>query len=249
MSAPAKPRKAQDDQGDKEQRNARKIAWISGILTFAGTLITAGSAVAVAVITSPDTVRDVVGDRIAVTHTATATATVTATVTVSPPAPSPQASATDVATGASAATSLTRPDAVDVEGCGPPGGFTNDWLDRSVALAGSDEQFNAITCRVEKSGAVTGYIDYVVPQNATTFTAKVGIDRASPNTSARVRFSVVDLSDNVLAQQVATYTNAASITARVSGVPRIRLKMTVAKSSDVSGSNFFRSAWINPAFG
>lgn len=53
MSAPAKPRKAQDDQGDKERTNARKIAWISGILTFAGTLITAGSAVAVAVITSP----------------------------------------------------------------------------------------------------------------------------------------------------------------------------------------------------
>ncbi|NJP28882.1 MULTISPECIES: NPCBM/NEW2 domain-containing protein [Microbispora] len=247
MSAPAKPRKAQDDQGDKERTNARKIAWISGILTFAGTLITAGSAVAVAVITSPDTVRDVVGDRIAVTHTATAT--VTATVTVSPPPPSSQVNATDVATGANAATSLARPDAVDVEGCGPPGGFTNDWLDRSVALAGSDEQFNAITCRVEKSGAVTGYIDYVVPQNATTFTAKAGIDRASPNTSARVRFSVVDLSDNVLAQQVATYTNAASITARVSGVPRIRLKMTVVKSSGVSGSNFFRSAWINPAFG
>ncbi|MFI7042570.1 NPCBM/NEW2 domain-containing protein [Microbispora rosea] len=249
MSAPAKPRKAQDDQGDKERRNARRIAWISGILTFAGTLITAGSAVAVAVITAPDTVRDVVGDRIGVTHTATATATVTTTVTAGPAAPSPQASAADATTGGTAATSLTRPAAVDVDGCGPPGGFSNDWLDRSVTLAGSDEQFNAMTCRVESSGAVAGYLDYVVPQNATTFTAKVGIDRASPNTSARVRFSVVDLDDNVLAQQVATYTNAPGITARVSGVPRIRLKMTVVKSSGVSGSNYFRSAWINPSFG
>ncbi|MEU6431507.1 NPCBM/NEW2 domain-containing protein [Microbispora sp. NPDC046973] len=167
MSAPAQPRKAQDDQGDRERKNAL----------------------------------------------------------------------------------LTRSNAVAVERCGPPGGFTDDWLDRSVALAGSDEQFTAMTCRVESAGAVTGYLDYVVPQNATTFTAKVGIDRMSPNTSARVRFSVVDVDDNVVAQQAATYTSAPDITARVSGVPRIRLKMTVVKSGGVSSSNYFRSAWINPSFG
>ncbi|WP_346229636.1 NPCBM/NEW2 domain-containing protein [Microbispora maris] len=218
---------------------------ITGIWACVGTLITAASAVTVAVINAPEAVRNVVGENIAVTHTATATATVTATVTATATA---GAGATPTPADSGTTTHLTRGDAVGVAGCRTPDGYGNDWGDHSVAVAGSDEQLTAVTCRVNAVGAVTGHLDYVVPQNATTFTARVGIDRVSPNTSAQVRFSVLDLGDHVLAQQVATYTNAPEITVPVSGIQRIRLRMTVLKSSEVTSANYFRVAWMNASY-
>ncbi|MEU8061733.1 NPCBM/NEW2 domain-containing protein [Microbispora bryophytorum] len=221
---------------------------ITGVWACVGTLITAASAVTIAVINAPDAVRNVVGENIAVTHTATATvtSTVTATVTAGAEATSTPAGSTPADPGT--ATPVTRRDAVGVAGCRTPDGYGNDWGDHSVAVAGSDEQLTAVTCRVNEAGAVTGHLDYVVPQNATRFTARVGIDRISPNTSAQVRFSVLDLSDHVLAQQVATYTNAPEITVPVSGIQRIRLRMTVIKSSGVTSANYFRVAWMNASY-
>ncbi|WP_169953434.1 NPCBM/NEW2 domain-containing protein [Microbispora sp. H11081] len=247
MSAPAKPRRTADDEGKEERKNARRIAVITGVWACVGTLVTAASGVAIAVINAPGAVRNVVGENIAVTHTATATVTSTVTATVTATVASGAGTASTPAESGTT-TPLTRRDAVGVVGCRTPDGYGNDWGDRSVAVAGSDEQVTAVTCRVNGTGAVTGHLDYVVPQNATKFTARVGIDRISPNTSAQVRFSVLDLSDHVLAQHVATYTNAPEITVPVSGIQRIRLRMTVVKSSGVTSANYFRVAWMNPSY-
>ncbi|MEW9555065.1 NPCBM/NEW2 domain-containing protein [Nonomuraea sp. NPDC050783] len=100
-----------------------------------------------------------------------------------------------------------------------------------------------------RPGAVTGYLDYTVPDGATRFSARIGIDRQSPNTSARVEFSVLDVDGRVLKKESVTYQKPGTIDVPVSGLPRVRLKIALLKSDgELSYTHHLRVAWITPAF-
>ncbi|MEU4701046.1 NPCBM/NEW2 domain-containing protein [Nonomuraea dietziae] len=234
--------KAEESPADKDHRYPGKIVLFTGGLTFLGTLVSAVAVVVAAVINAPDTVRDVLGDNVVVTHTVTATATVTPSRTASPGEADsfPQGAEVALSTGKA----LTR------VGCGETGfnRTEGDWNDRSDLIGGAVNPAPGIGCDVMDGKSASGTLDFLVPNGATEFTAEVGIDRESPNTSPQVEFSVLGLDGQVLAKQVATYTTSATVTARISGTPRITLKILVVKSDGTSMDNSFRVAWISPRF-
>ncbi len=231
-----------DEEGEKRRAHEHRNTLITAAASILGTLIATAGAVFGAVWAAPDRVgqitRDALGDHAAITRTATAVTTATLTVTATPggtvPSPSPDGTPQAVIKVVRAL------DAVANDGC---------WLDDSVSLAGSDRRYQALTCRLNRSDAFTSQLDYVVPQDATRFTATVGSDRQSSNSSARVEFSVTDLDGRVLDTKTATYSTPAQIDAKVSGVPRIRLRIALISSDDkISPGNLATVAWVVPAF-
>ncbi|MFC6087568.1 NPCBM/NEW2 domain-containing protein [Sphaerisporangium aureirubrum] len=240
VAGPAPP--APDDgEGEERRRHERWNTLITATTSILATLITTAGAIFVAVWAAPDKVgdfaKDALGEHVVVTSTVTVGSTVTTTTT----APAP-AGATPTYTGGTGGplTALTTSDSVANDGC---------WFDDSIALAGSDRKLAAVMCNIAGSGAVVNDIDYTVPENATRFMATVGTNRQSPNASARVEFSVLDLTGRVLDKKTVTYATSATIEAAVSGVPRVKLQIALVDSDDRLGpGNMATVGWITPAF-
>ncbi|WP_188195711.1 NPCBM/NEW2 domain-containing protein [Nonomuraea sp. SYSU D8015] len=233
--------RAEDPAAAKERGRQHKVAVVTALLTFAGTLISSAAVVIAAVIAAPDAVREALGDRIAVTTTATATVTMTTTTTATPSA-ARDGEQTSAGTGAV----LSVNEAVADDSCGSLGG--NAWKDGIALLGGETTPAPGMICLVSQRGAMDGTMDFVVPQGATTFTAKAGIDRGSANAAAQVEFSVLALDGQVLDKRVATYTESPTMTAQVGSTSRITLKILVLKGNSTSTGDSFRLAWISPKF-
>ncbi|MEV0596211.1 NPCBM/NEW2 domain-containing protein [Nonomuraea cavernae] len=220
-----------------------RVARISARGTIMSALITGVATVVVAVIGvrfAPTGISQAIAPNAAVTHTVTATTTVTATP--------PITSVTPVdTTGPGVA--LTTSNAVSHEDCYVSGDGSNSWYDTSVSLDSSGAQLPALTCRINWAGAATGHVDYLVPASAREFAAQAGIDRLSPNTTAQVRFEVLAVDGSKLASATATYQNPQPIKVTVTGGTRIRLKVTMVRSTEeVTTDDFVRVAWAAPAF-
>ncbi|MFC4113681.1 NPCBM/NEW2 domain-containing protein [Nonomuraea zeae] len=236
--------RAEESAADKDHRNQRKIALWTGGLTFLGTLFSAIAVVVAAVINAPDKVRAVLGDRVVVTRTVTATAT----ATVEPRGTTSPDIADNSPQGTEAPLSTDK--AVTKVACGEKGFNRTEgyWNDRTSAIGGAADPALGIGCNVMDGKSASGTLDFLVPNGATEFTAEVGVDRESPNISPQVEFSVLGVNGQVLAKQVATYTASATVTANVSGVPRITLKILVLRNDGTSMDNYFRPAWVTPRF-
>lgn len=231
--------RAEDSAAAKDRGRQHKVAVVTALLTFAGTLISAAAVVIAAVIAAPDAVRDALGDRIAVTTTATATVTITTAAT-------PSAAGDGTRTPAGTGVALSVNDAVANDSCGTLGG--NAWEDGTALLGGETTPAPGLTCLVSQRGAMDGTMDFVVPEGVTTFTAKAGIDRKSANAGAQVEFSVLALDGQVLDKRVATYVESPTLTAQVAGTSRITLKILVLRGNSTSTGDSFRLAWISPRF-
>lgn len=244
MTTPPSP-PAESAEQEKQRRHERWSTLATAVASIIGTLITAAATVLVAVVAAPEKVAEITG----VTTEVTRTVTVDAPVTVAETS-SPVSRPTDsVSPAAASSEPIKVEDAIANRGCGEEGSVPEAWWDESVALAGSDQQRAAIVCRIQQSGAVVGHLDYTVPDTAKDFSATVGIDRQSPDTSARVEFSVVDLDGRVLKKQAVTYRSSATLRVPVSDVSRIRLQIALLRSDGkLSYTNYLRAAWITPAF-
>ncbi|MEV0389031.1 NPCBM/NEW2 domain-containing protein [Nonomuraea sp. NPDC050643] len=198
---------------------------------------------------APSNVSQAIVPNAAVTRHVTSTVTVTAAA----PAADSTARATTPATGAppnGAALALTADQAVAHQDCTLVSSGSNAWYDQSVSLDNTDTKLPAMTCRINWSGAVSGHLDFLVPASAHEFSAQVGIDRESANTTAQVRFDVLTVEGTNVHSVNAAYQNPQPIKVAVTGGTRIRLKVTLVNSAEeINSTHFVRVAWAVPAFG
>jgi hypothetical protein len=186
-------------------------------------------------------------------QTLTADATTTVTITAQPTSTGPgsaePADTTRDPEPSFAADTLKVDDSVTRQHCRPPGGGGYSWIDGSVAFAVAEQEFTALACQMSESKAIIGYLDYTVPDAATKLTARVGISRNSPNTSARLEFSVLDLDGVVLAKKTVGYRQPGDIVAAVAGKPRIRLRVKLVDSDGkLTSANYLFAAWTDTRF-
>ncbi|GAA4587065.1 hypothetical protein GCM10023194_34900 [Planotetraspora phitsanulokensis] len=220
-------------------------AIITALISMAGTVVVA----VVGVRFAPSEVSQAIVPNASVTHTATVTvtATPTATVTLTPSSGQSEPSGAGATTGAG--TALAYGDAVSHKDCSVPNRGQNPWFDQSVSLDRTGTQLPAITCRINWTGATTGNLDYLVPTGAHELSAQVGIDRQSPNTTALVRFDVLSVDGTKLTSATATYQNPQQIKVPVAGGSRVRLQVTMVRSTEeITYNGFVRVAWASPAF-
>lgn len=154
------------------------------------------------------------------------------------PQPSTEESA-DVPSSASAgrAAPVSLDDAVDSEDC-----TWSRWDEsapqfdkRSVTPAG-------IACLIDESSA-EGHLDFVVPADATSLRALVGVDSRSENATAAVNFAVLDVAGNVLTERRARYGEPADIAVNVANHERVRLRVRVADYVTDPADRSLTAAW------
>jgi hypothetical protein len=214
----------------------------TALISMVGTVVLVVTTVRFA----PSEVSQAIAPNGTVTHTAIVTVTATPTATV---AVTPSSAGTTPGSATVGGSALAYTDAVAHQDCSVPNRGRNPWFDQSVSLDSSGTQLPALTCRIAWTGATTGYVDYLVPTGAHEFSAQVGIDRRSPNTTAVVRFDVLSVDGTKLISAIATYQNPEPIKVPVAGGGRIRLQVTMVRSTEELDSiNFVRVAWASPAF-
>jgi hypothetical protein len=231
-------------QGPEVQvaRISARSAIITALISVVGTIVVA----VIGVRFAPSEVSQAIVPNAAVTHTATVTVTATPTATVTV---TPSSAGATPAIDAGEGSALAYTDAVAHQDCSVPNRGRNPWFDQSVSLDSSGTQLPALTCRIAWTGATTGYVDYLVPAGAHEFSAQAGIDRKSPNTTAVVRFDVLSVDGTKLTSATATYQNPEPIKVPVAGGSRVRLQVTLVRSTEeLDSSHFVRVAWASPAF-
>lgn len=125
---------------------------------------------------------------------------------------------------------LTLEDADVVESCAHPGNSGYSWATSSPTIAGTP-YVNGFQCLISHN-PTTGSVDFLVPSGFTHFTAVAGQPDDTANTTAIIRFQLVDaVSGTILEEHDTHFGVAASFDADIGGILRIKLVTSYVSST------------------
>lgn len=137
-------------------------------------------------------------------------------------------------------------DAVENQECHRPGYGGNSWRTRAIRMAGADVGAG-FSCSLSAMNAF-GFVEFLIPNGASEFSAVVGQPDDVENTTATVRFEVIDVvNSTAIATKEVAFGSKAEVRAAVSGTPRVRLRVSVVSSVEpVTSSDETGAAWAQP---
>lgn len=137
--------------------------------------------------------------------------------------------------------------AVDAESCHRPGN-TGYPLKAMMPIIGRTEHVDGFGCLISLEGQISGYADFLVPDGVQNLVGVAGIDDRSPNTSGKIRFSIVAISGTSLFDTTAVYGKPYKINVDVRGQSRLRLKIQLAGFRESPYDSEFTACWADMRF-